>query len=386
MARRNKKISKGESGLNTAKSNGRVFWSMGDTSWKFMDGQAQAVLEKAGIEMIRHVGELDEQAFLEKIHQLKDQRPVQAFLIGGDRVTEKVLKAAKEHLALEMVVRLGAGYDLVDVEGCKRHGVSLANSPGMDRPVAEHTMGLIYSLLKKMPHSMLETRNRQWSPKPRGDLYRKKLGLMGYGRIGIAFSGMIAGDVDLRIYDPKWGPLQDNAFDEIRKHVEVKKEHRRERFRIQKRDESKAYTGNTERVTNENEIKHWADIIVLTMPLNDFTRKMVNRTWIAECSKGVMLINPSRAGLAEEEDVKQALVSGQLGGYAVDGAATEPNLETCPLLDPAVPHCYMTPHEAAFTPIAANEIAMLACDNSVSALNGRHDHVYEYIVGPFDAG
>ena len=51
--------------------------------------------------------------------------------------------------------------------------------------------------------------------------------------------------------------------------------------------------------------------------------------------------------------------------------------------DPDVPSCYVTPHEAAFTPIAANEIARLACQNAVAALRGRHDRVYEYIVGPF---
>ena len=87
-----------------------------------------------------------------------------------------------------------------------------------------------------------------------------------------------------------------------------------------------------------------SDIISLHAPLTPQTDGIVNEALLADARKGLILINTARGGLVVEQDVRAALDSGAIAGYAADVVSQEPMLRDSPLL--GAPNCILTPHLA----------------------------------------
>jgi D-3-phosphoglycerate dehydrogenase / 2-oxoglutarate reductase len=98
-----------------------------------------------------------------------------------------------------------------------------------------------------------------------------------------------------------------------------------------------------------------ADFITLHTPLTDQTRNILSRENIAKCKKGVRIINCARGGLVDEEALKEALDSGQVGGAALDVFVKEPAKES-PLF--GTPNFISTPHLGASTDEAQVNVAI----------------------------
>ncbi|TCP93465.1 glycerate dehydrogenase [Cricetibacter osteomyelitidis] len=91
-----------------------------------------------------------------------------------------------------------------------------------------------------------------------------------------------------------------------------------------------------------------ADIITLHCPLTATTQNLINRDTLAQCKKGVLLINTGRGPLVDEQAVFEALQSGQLGGAALDVMVNEPPQKGNVLMEAAktMPNLLITPHVA----------------------------------------
>ena len=104
-----------------------------------------------------------------------------------------------------------------------------------------------------------------------------------------------------------------------------------------------------------------SDVISLHCPLTDVTKGIIRKENIEKMKDGVFIINTGRGGLVVEEDLKEALESGKVGGAAVDVVSTEPIKEDNPLL--SAPNCIITPHMAWGSREARERIISITAEN-----------------------
>ena len=96
--------------------------------------------------------------------------------------------------------------------------------------------------------------------------------------------------------------------------------------------------------TDLDTVLNKADYISVHCPLTDKTAGPINKDFIGKMKKSAYIINTSRGPVANEQDVKDALVNGDIAGYGTDVLSTEPPANDNPLL--TAPNCLITPHVA----------------------------------------
>ena len=104
-----------------------------------------------------------------------------------------------------------------------------------------------------------------------------------------------------------------------------------------------------------------SDILTLHCPLTDDTRELINKETLALMRPGSIIINTGRGQLVNEQDVADALESGQLLGYGADVLTEEPPRADNPLLKQ--PHAYITPHIAWATKEARQRLLNICVEN-----------------------
>ena len=126
---------------------------------------------------------------------------VDAILVGNDRISAKVLACAKR---LKVVAKSGIGVDNIDVDRCSEMGIAVVNVPGTTAiPVAELTIAMMLNISKLIMYTNRRVMGGMW-PVDRGhDVFGKKLGIVGFGRIGQQVAKRAkAFDMELYAYDP----------------------------------------------------------------------------------------------------------------------------------------------------------------------------------------
>lgn len=217
-----------------------------------------------------------------------------------DRETAQLLDNCK------IVVRYGAGYDVVDVGALAERGIVFCNTPGCGTTeVADTTCAMIMSLQSKLVENDRRSRNYgddQWQSvlAPIERTSKQTLGVVGAGRIGSAvIERMRAFGYRILVYDP---------------YVKTKPE-------------------GCEMAETIGRLQSEADIISLHCPLNDETRGMVDAEFISNMKVGSSLVNASRGAVLSGLDcIEEALRSGQLASAAMDVLPDEPPKQH-PLLD-----------------------------------------------------
>lgn len=121
--------------------------------------------------------------------------------------------------------------------------------------------------------------------------------------------------------------------------------------------------------SSAEEVFRCADAVFLALPLNEKTRGIAGREYLAEMKKGAVLINASRAGLVDEEALREALKSGHLGGAAADVLQDEFPGADHPLLQ--FPNFVVTPHIGANTDEALYEVGMCCVRQILDVLAGK---------------
>ncbi|MCW5729903.1 MAG: phosphoglycerate dehydrogenase [Alphaproteobacteria bacterium] len=243
---------------------------------------------------------------------------------SATKVTAKVLAAAKR---LKVVGRAGIGVDNIDVNAATAHGVCVMNTPfGNSITTAEHAIAMMMALSRQVPQADRSTQQGKWE-KSRFmgvELYSKTLGIVGCGNIGSIVADRAQGlKMKVIAYDPFLSP--ERATDLGVEKVEL------------------------------DELLRRADFISLHTPLTDQTRGLLNRETLARCKRGVRIVNCARGGLIVEEDLKEALDSGQVSAAALDVFATEPAKDNILF---GHPNLVATPHLGASTAEAQENVAL----------------------------
>jgi len=245
------------------------------------------------------------------IEQIGDAEVV---LINKTQITAELLDACP---TIRLVCVQATGYNVVDCEAARARGVLVCNVPAYSTAaVAQFTFSLLLELCNRVGHHDMRVHDGAWAScpefcfwdTPQIELAGKTMGIIGYGRIGQAV-GKIAEALGMRVlaYRRSAVPGTDNfvALDTLLAE---------------------------------------ADVVSLHCPLSEENTGMINAETIAKMKDGAMLINTARGALINEQDLKEALISGKLKGAAMDVVSKEPIDPNNPLL--SAPNCVITPHMA----------------------------------------
>jgi D-3-phosphoglycerate dehydrogenase len=241
---------------------------------------------------------------------------------------------------LKVVGRAGVGVDNIDVAAATNAGVAVVNAPTANTlAAAEHTMALILALARRVAAADASVRRGEWR---RADfmgteLGGKTLGIVGLGRVGFAVADRAAA-FGMRVLGAD--PFVNN--DRASEHGVM--------------------------VAPLTSMFAMADVVTLHVPLDDSTRGLIDAQLLASMKGGALLVNVARGGVVDEAALADALVSGQIGGAAIDVFEREP-LGDSPLL--SAPNTVLTPHLGASTAEAQARASLEVVQGVLDILAGR---------------
>jgi D-lactate dehydrogenase len=272
----------------------------------------------------------------------KDATAVCIFV--NDKVDRDTLKALASH-EVNLIALRSAGYNNVDIEAAKNLGIKLVRVPAYSPyAVAEHTVGLILTLNRKLHRAYNRVREGNFSLEGLlgFDLHGRTIGIIGTGRIGIVTAQIMTGfGCKVIAYDLYRNPQC-------------------EAIGVQ-------YMGLSELFSQ-------SDIITLHCPLTPENHHLINKEAIFQMKPHVMLINTSRGALIDTGAIITALKSSQIGGLGLDVYEQEAALffedrsnrimqdDTFARLM-TFPNVIITGHQAFFTEDAMRAIAEVTLAN-----------------------
>lgn len=251
---------------------------------------------------------------------------VEAMVVRSEtKITRKLIDAAPK---LKVVGRAGVGVDNVDVEAATQRGIVVMNTPsGNTISTAELTFSMLMALARHIPQAHGSMKAGEWNRKAFSgtELYNKTLGILGMGRIGTEVARRAqAFGMTVLAYDPYLSTSRAKALG-----VET---------------------------LSLDEIYARADFITVHMPMTDETKGMINTTTMGRMKKGVRLLNCARGGIIVENDLVEAIKSGQVAGAALDVYEAEPLAKDHPLRN--LSQVIMTPHLGASTEEAQENVGI----------------------------
>jgi D-3-phosphoglycerate dehydrogenase len=241
---------------------------------------------------------------------------------------------------LRVIGRAGIGVDNVDLAAATKRGIIVANAPQSNIiAAAEHTMALMLALCRNVPQAHASLTSGRWERSKFGgiEVYRKTLGVLGFGRIGQLVAERAKG-FGMRVV----------AFDPF-----VSAERYREL--------------GVESTEHSSELYERADIVTVHLPKTPETANWLNAEAFAQMRDGALVINCARGELLDHPALEAALRSGKLGGAALDVFPEEPITEH-PLF--GMEGVIVTPHLGASTAEAQDRAGVITAEQVVAALTG----------------
>jgi glycerate dehydrogenase len=246
---------------------------------------------------------------------------------------------------LRYVGVLATGYNIVDVQAAREHGVIVTNIPTYGTlSVAQFVFAHILEWCHHVQYHSDAVHDGEWTRArdfsfwkyPLIELAGKTIGIVGFGRIGrkvaeiAAAFGMrvLACDISAGLpqgaAEPQWTPL--------------------------------------------DQLLAESDFVSLHCPLTPETRGFINKASLDLMKKTAFLVNTSRGGLVVEDDLADALNQNRIAGASLDVLSAEPPPASNPLL--SARNCIITPHIAWATREARARLMEIAADNLRQYLRG----------------
>ena len=276
------------------------------------------------------------QGLLSDSEEVEILRRAEAVVAWGERYPAAVLEALPD---LRVIARLGVGFDKIDLDSATGRGVVVTITPNSNHEaVAEHALALIMGLAKNLAAGDRVMRGGGWPNAPRKPIRGSTLGIVGLGRIGRSLA-VRAMAMRMRVIAVEVYP--DRAFVD---------EHGIE-------------------LVDLNSLLGRSDYVSLHCPLNHATRGLIDRETLGMMRADAVLINTARGGLIVEDDLVDALTSGQIAGAGLDVFAQEPTPRDNPLygLDTVI----VSPHVAGNDELSIVEMGLEAAQCIVDLRTGR---------------
>jgi D-3-phosphoglycerate dehydrogenase len=263
----------------------------------------------------------------EVIGLIEEYQPV-GMIAGVEPLTRKVMKKAH---TLKAISRCGIGLDSVDQQAAMELGIQVLNTPEAPvKSVAEFTLGLILSLIRRIHILDFGLRKGNWKG-PKGNLlYGKTVGIIGCGRIGSLVAQLVTAFgcrvIGFDPYVPKHELCEMVTMDELLK---------------------------------------LADIVTLHCPYSFENHHLIGKKQLIAMKSTALLINAARGGLVDEDALYNALVSGEITGAALDCFENEPYIGPLTKLE----NTLLTPHMASSATEARLAMEKQAVENLLKSLH-----------------
>lgn len=240
----------------------------------------------------------------------------------------------------KVIVRCGMGFNNVDIPAATKRGIMVANVQKycLDE-VSDHAVALMLTLIRKTAYLSRLLREGIWDPAKARPIPRLKdltLCLYGLGGISSRFATKAkAFGMHVAAYDPF---LPAEYFEQM----------------------------GVERIAEEDELFHRADVLSVHLPLNKSTAKIINAEKLAMMKPTAIFLNLARGGLVDEEALIKALQDGKLGGAGLDVLADEfPSMDN-PLFQ--MDNVIVSPHIAYYSEGSDVDLRNYAINQVIGAL------------------
>ena len=239
---------------------------------------------------------------------------------------------------LEIIACMGIGVDRIDLACARAHGVAVTNTPDVvTEDTADIALGLMLAVERRIVEADRFVRRGEW---PKGDfpfgraLRRRRLGIIGLGRIGSAIATRAA------------------AFG-----MEIA-------YQGPRRKQDAPYLYFADPVA----LAEWSEILAVACPGGEATRNLVNAAVIDALGPQGTLVNIARGSIVDEQALVAALQSGRLGGVGLDVYADEPGVPTALR---AMDNVVLSPHVGSATHDTRRAMGDLTVDNLLAHFAGR---------------
>ncbi len=259
---------------------------------------------------------------------------IDAVIVVGDKINEEFLEKANQ---LKVISTYSVGYDNVDISAATKRGIPVTNLP---ETVTESTAELAFALMLALSRRLIEAdhyvrreNDQKWHQFLiiSHELFEKKLGIIGLGRIGQAVARRArAFGMQVYYYD------------------------------VVKKDTSARYLPFKDLISS-------VDYLSLHVPYHKNTHHLLSKKEFQIMKKSAFLINTSRGAVISEADLTQALQEKEISGAGLDVYESEP--QVTPELT-HFPNVVLTPHVGTGTIETRIKMALKASDNVIKILKG----------------
>ncbi len=266
-----------------------------------------------------------------------------AVITNGLSITTEMLEKMPKMKLLQV---MSAGFDRLDVPAIREMGIEVCNnSPAIARSVAEHTIGMMMMVYKRLPQGVDGVKDGSWQKPAKsgefGKVYEisgRTVGIIGLGNIGSWVAKMLQGFGTTTLY------------------TDVRD------FSTEKEKEL-----NVTRVTMD-ELLDRSDIVTVHVPLSSSTTGLMGRREFAAMKSDAIFINTCRGPVQNEAELIEALNAREILGAGLDVTEIEPTPLDTPLLQ--MDNVVLTPHLAGSSQERVDRALVFSFENARRALNG----------------
>ncbi len=243
----------------------------------------------------------------------------------------------------KLIVRLGHGYEDVDLAAATQAGIIVGNAAGATaEEVSNHALAMMLHFARRLYLLDPGTRgggwDSLWSREACSQIWGETVGIFGLGHIGRTFARKAnALRMNVIAHDPyvgRWANLEEGV-----------------------------------RMVEFDELVEASDFISIHAPLNDETRHKFDGGVFERMRASSYLVNTGRGGIVDESSLIAALSAGQIAGAGVDVFETEPEVSANPLFE--LSNVVVTPHVAGSSPGGWERIRRSAAGDAARVLSGR---------------
>lgn len=303
------------------------------TNYESLCGDGLRLLRENGCEVVMN----EKSRMFTREEMLEAVGDIDGLIAHGEKWDDELFDHAPK---LKVIARFGVGYDSIDLDAAKRHGVRVTNCPGINsNAVAEMTLALLMALIREIPRLNKSQKEGIWSRTIFNELPEKRIGVLGFGAIAQKTIKKLKGfGAEILVYNRT---LRTEQAEALGAHI----------------------------TTDLDEVLSTSDYILIHLPVAPETINIINAENIAKMKDGAYVVNTARAPLVDNAAMYEALASGKLRGYATDVYAKEPADLTDPLF--TLPNFIGTPHSAGETYENYSETGLATAKAVLDVFEGR---------------
>jgi D-3-phosphoglycerate dehydrogenase / 2-oxoglutarate reductase len=306
------------------------------TSFQDTPGEHHELLNSTGYHVDKLRGPVSEDVLLPIIENYD------GVICGDDEFSYDVIEKGKNN-NLKVISKYGVGLDMIDLKAAKKFEIPVFNTPGVNQvTVAEHALSLMLTYLKNIHFEYNITRKGGWKRLIGNEIYGKKVGILGLGKIGKELAKRLSVfGVEMYTYDLFFDETFINEYSIIK-------------------------------VNSIEDLVLKVDILSIHMPLTNISKHAINLDIIKKVCNPLIIVNTSRALILDQQALIYGLDKNKINAYLTDVMDGEPMREDHPLKD--YDNVLITPHIGSRTHESVVRQGSMAVSNLFTYLLEKYDN------------